>query len=44
MTNDRPYRKAMEPAAAVKIIRKNAGTQFNPKIADIFADLMMSKS
>jgi len=29
MTNDRPYRKAMEPAAAVKIIRKNAGTQFD---------------
>jgi len=40
MTNDRPYRKAMEPAAAIEIIRKNAGTQFDPEIAKIFIDLM----
>jgi len=40
MTNDRPYRKAMEPAAAIEIIRKNAGTQFDPQIAEIFADIM----
>lgn len=39
MTNDRPYRKAMEPSAAIEIIRKNAGTQFDPKIAEIFVDL-----
>jgi diguanylate cyclase (GGDEF)-like protein/PAS domain S-box-containing protein len=40
MTNDRPYRKAMEPAVAIEIIRENAGTQFDPKIAEIFANLM----
>jgi len=40
MTNDRPYRKAMEPAVAIQIIRENAGTQFDPKIAEIFADLI----
>lgn len=40
MTNDRPYRKAMEPAAAIEIIRKNAGTQFDPIIADIFVDII----
>lgn len=40
MTNDRPYRKAMEPAAAIEIIRKNAGTQFDPEITGIFIDIM----
>lgn len=40
MTNDRPYRKAMEPAVAIEIIRENAGVQFDPQIAEIFTDLM----
>jgi len=40
MTNDRPYRKAMEHAVALEIIRKNAGTQFDPHIAEIFIEIM----
>ena len=40
MTNDRPYRKGMDPAAAIDIIRENAGTQFDPLIAEIFADII----
>jgi HD-GYP domain-containing protein (c-di-GMP phosphodiesterase class II) len=40
MTNDRPYRKAIEPSIAIEIISKNAGTQFDPKIAGIFTDIM----
>lgn len=42
MTNDRPYRKAMDQSIAVEIIRKNAGTQFDPKIAEIFVDLIFT--
>ena len=41
MTNDRPYRKAMEPKNAVNIIKENAGTQFDPQITVIFADLIL---
>jgi len=40
MTNDRPYRKAMGLTAALETIRKNAGTQFDPTIAEIFFDIM----
>ncbi|MFA7636815.1 MAG: PAS domain S-box protein [Monoglobales bacterium] len=40
MTNDRPYRKAMEHSPALEIIMKNAGTQFDPQIAGIFTDIM----
>jgi HD-GYP domain-containing protein (c-di-GMP phosphodiesterase class II) len=34
MTTDRPYRRAMSPAAAVEELRANAGTQFEPRIVD----------
>lgn len=40
MTADRPYRKAMTKEAAVNEIRNNAGTQFDPEIADIFIDII----
>jgi HD-GYP domain-containing protein (c-di-GMP phosphodiesterase class II) len=30
MTTDRPYRAAMKPAAAIKELVDNAGTQFDP--------------
>ncbi len=38
MTADRVYRKAMPIQAALEEIRRNAGTQFDPKIAHIFID------
>ena len=34
MTTDRPYRKAMRREAALAEIRDNAGTQFDPAVAD----------
>jgi HD-GYP domain-containing protein (c-di-GMP phosphodiesterase class II) len=43
MTNDRPYRKAMEPTKAVEIIKENAGTQFDPQIVEIFVSIMRKK-
>ncbi|MFT4105240.1 MAG: PAS domain S-box protein [Lacrimispora sp.] len=39
MTNDRPYRKAMEPQAAKEEIKKLAGKQFDPYIAEVFLEL-----
>jgi len=35
----RPYKKAFEPDEAVKIIMEGAGTQFDPKLADIFYEV-----
>lgn len=32
----RPYRKARSPQEAQEELRRNAGTQFDPKIVDIF--------
>lgn len=36
MTSDRPYRKAMTKVEALEEIRKNAGTQFDPVLAELF--------
>lgn len=36
MTSDRPYRKAMSKSAAVTELRRQAGTQFDPKIVETF--------
>ena len=40
MTEDRVYRKALTPKAAMEEIRKNAGTQFDPKIAEMFLEIV----
>jgi putative nucleotidyltransferase with HDIG domain len=39
LTTDRSYRKKMSDLVAVKIIRENAGSQFDAKIVDIFIEL-----
>jgi HD-GYP domain-containing protein (c-di-GMP phosphodiesterase class II) len=40
MTSDRPYRRTMSIEAAANQIAKNAGTQFDPQLAEIFVDLV----
>jgi diguanylate cyclase (GGDEF)-like protein len=37
MTHDRPYRRAMPVADAVAELRRNAGTQFEPRVVDALA-------
>ena len=39
LTSDRSYRKRMQEEVAVKIIRENAGEQFDPKSVDVFLRL-----
>ena len=39
MTNDRPYRKALNHDVALERIKKNAGTQFDPQIVRIFEEV-----
>jgi HD-GYP domain-containing protein (c-di-GMP phosphodiesterase class II) len=36
MASDRAYRKEMEKSLVLKIIRKNAGTQFDPQVVEAF--------
>lgn len=42
MTQDRSYRKAITKQKALEEILKNAGTQFDPEIAKIFANSMIN--
>ena len=39
MTNDRPYRKAMSVKEALEEIARNAGTQFDPVLAEKFLQM-----
>ena len=39
LTTDRSYRQRMSDDDAAKIIKENAGSQFDPKIVDVFLDL-----
>ena len=40
MTSDRPYRTAMDPAAAVAEIERHAGTQFDPQVVQAFLEVL----
>lgn len=38
MTQDRPYRKALEPDKALEEIKRNAGSQYDPQIVQAFIE------
>jgi HD-GYP domain-containing protein (c-di-GMP phosphodiesterase class II) len=40
MTQDRVYRKALSKKEAAKEIQKNAGSQFDPEVAELFLKLV----
>ncbi len=40
MISDRPYRKGLPTDVAISELRKNAGTQFNPDLIEIFIDIL----
>jgi diguanylate cyclase (GGDEF)-like protein/PAS domain S-box-containing protein len=40
MTNDRPYRKAMDPQTAIAELKRCAGTQFDPVLVPKFCEIM----
>jgi HD-GYP domain-containing protein (c-di-GMP phosphodiesterase class II) len=43
MTTDRPYRKALPTEAALEEIKKNSGTQFDPKVVEAFLKTIKSE-
>lgn len=40
MSNDRPYRKAMEHEDIVQELKRFSGVQFDPEIIDVFLDIL----
>ena len=40
MTTDRPYRKGLSLDQALYELKKNAGTQFDPKLVEAFIDFI----
>ncbi len=43
MTNDRPYRKATTPKAAISELLKHSGKQFDPKVVEVFICGLLKK-
>ena len=43
LSSDRPYRKAYSKACAAKIIKAGSGKQFDPRITEIFLDILQKK-
>lgn len=44
MTNDRPYRPALSRREAIQELKNGAGTQFDPKIVDVFVKILEKNS
>ena len=40
MTSDRPYRRGMSHEDAIRVLRENAGTQFDPEIVPLFEKII----
>lgn len=44
METDRPYRKGLSQEQVIKEIESNSGTQFHPKVAEVYLNILRSKS
>jgi HD-GYP domain-containing protein (c-di-GMP phosphodiesterase class II) len=44
MTIERPYRRAMEPAAAMAELRRCAGTQFDADVVEAFGLVLLDRA
>ncbi|MBO8128763.1 MAG: diguanylate cyclase [Peptococcaceae bacterium] len=42
MTHDRPYRKAISREEAIEELKKGAGSQFDPKLVEIFIKVLLN--
>ncbi|MGI6035413.1 MAG: HD domain-containing phosphohydrolase [Limnochordia bacterium] len=40
MTSDRPYRRAMSPEQALRVMKENRGTQFSPKVVNALVNVL----
>jgi len=43
LISDRPYRKAYKKEKAMKILKKGAGSQFDPRIVDVFLKILQAE-
>jgi HD-GYP domain-containing protein (c-di-GMP phosphodiesterase class II) len=43
MITEKPYRKALSIKAAIKEVQKNRGTQFDPRVVDVFCEAVQRK-
>jgi len=44
MTSDRPYRKALSTQMALGELERNTGSQFDPRVVEVFARIIRSES
>jgi len=44
MKSDRPYRKALTEEVAIRELKEESGTQFDPKIVEVFLEILKTKS
>lgn len=44
MTSDRPYRKAMSEEAALEQLRMHSGTQFDPRVVNVFIGILEGRA
>ena len=44
MKSDRPYRKALTEETAIQELKRGSGTQFEPKIVEVFLEILETKN